>query len=299
MIIPLEKHPEHTLTETVTKTAESVDRELIFAAQLSKENLPESVHLIRKRLKLYRALLKLLKHRGNPGKFTEANAALRDLGRVFSELRDDHVRSRVLENFHTEQVFSSYTDIVGKLQTENTEQTELLYQQLSANGCPFKVFTDTLNQKSPAASFIESLNGRGTFEEGFVTAYEKASNAYYSCFLYPSAELMHEWRKRIKDLQYQCELMPWITETTPGTFYQDLITLAELLGEDQDINNLMNWIYSKPGLLDDDETSAIFSILKSRRNKLKGVIDHIGKTLFREDPTYLKSALMKTDPDGI
>jgi len=298
MIIHLEKNVSGNLAETVRNVAESVNRELIFAAQISEENITESVHLIRKRLKLYRALLKLLKHRSDPDEYEAANEKLRNLGRVFSELRDAHVRDNMFDTFLTEQVFISYEDIIRKLRVENSNQCERLLRQLSANGSPFQTLADEIKQKSPAASFIEALDGSAPIEEGFISAYKKARKAYKTCFLHPSADLLHEWRKRVKDLQYQCELMPWIAESMPVNFYQDLIRLAELLGEDQDINNLISWIDSKAGVLENDERAAISSLLKSRRNNLDGMIEQLGKTLFQDEPAFVRTAHKQSISNG-
>jgi CHAD domain-containing protein len=298
MIIPLEIRSDQSFSDSARQTAESINEELIFAANLSSSNLPESVHLIRKRLKLYRAFLKLLRDCAGSDEYKKINSRLRDLGRNFSELRDAHVRIHLLESFQTEQVFRSYEGIIKRLLEVTREQAQLIELQMRSGKDPFRHLSDSISKNKSAERFLESLDNDCAPEQGFAVAYEKAYNAYYACYLYPSAELLHEWRKRVKDLQYQCELAPWLTSSISGTLYEDIVTLAELLGEDQDVNNLLNWIFSNPELLQEDEVSAFSSILRSRRNKLKGVIHHVGKTLFRDEPDFVKGALQNAMPDG-
>jgi CHAD domain-containing protein len=293
MMIPIETDSDLSVDQAVFRTSESIQQDIFGAADLSKENTIESVHMVRKRLKLYRAFLKLFRNCGNPEKLDRANLFLRDHGRMFSALRDAHVRIWSFENIFTDQSFDAYPDSVKTIAGYNHSETDKLEATLLVDEHIFGCLKNDLLSDSSIEDYLESADL--SFEciaGGLADTFELCCNAWYSVSLNPTAEQMHEWRKRVKDLQYQYELTENLRPADIVPIYDDILALTELLGLDQDLNNLMTWILQLPqGILNTKTRNVFIRLLQGRRSRLKAGINHLGKTLFTIDPALFRQSV--------
>lgn len=296
-------HPEKTTgrvrTDSLSSTANSIKQELAEAADLAGKKPVLAVHTIRKRLKLFRAFLKLLKDFSDIEKYEAANAFLRDQGRSFSLLRDAHVRTETMEYLLTEPVFMPNRDSIEKFLELNAAETKNLHRAFLSEENKFLQMKSAINHETEVSDFINSVDLKSVnLFEGLGDAFERCCSAYYSGCLHPTVNHKHEWRKRVKDLQYQYELMDESIPDGISPTYDDLHAISELLGQDQDLKNLGAWIGEQAAHSEKNESNALISSLKSRRNRLKASIDHLGKVLFSTDPDEYRNMLINFAQNG-
>jgi CHAD domain-containing protein len=292
MIIPIAVTADRSITQAFSITIQSIHQSLQHYINVSDQDPVEAVHQIRKKIKLYRAFLKLIKSASSAEYYSPANQLLRDTGRLFSDLRDAHVRNIVIDDIINDPVFKSHKEHLKKLKQRNQSDLKLMEDDLFLNKNVFNHFDAVLNKESVISDYINSFTGN--FESlytGLVQSYKKGYQTYYSSYLYPSAEMLHEWRKRIKDLQYQFDLLFDSTLDNLLSMKTDMSEISELLGKDQDINNMIVWINQNPEYSGGYDSKSLISSLKSQRNKFKSCIDHLGKSIFSDDPEHFQKQL--------
>ena len=123
---------------------------------------------------------------------------------------------------------------------------------------------------------------RGTYDDGrlgMVRAYRRGDPGDF-----------HEWRKRVKDLRHQMEfLAPLWPEVVVGTA-MTLNRLGDLLGEDNDLAELLGLLHERPDLCPNPRERSLFRALASqRRNELQLASEILGRRVYAEQPKSVAS----------
>lgn len=98
----------------------------------------------------------------------------------------------------------------------------------------------------------------------------------------------HEWRKRAKDLRHQMEfLAPLWPEVVVGTA-MTLDRLGNILGEDNDLAELLALLRSRPDLCPEPRERSLFRALAmQRRSDLQVACEILGRRVYAEKPGAL------------
>jgi CHAD domain-containing protein len=223
----------------------------------------EAVHDARKRLKKARSALRLARPGMPKASYRAENRALRDAGRALSGTRDADVLVETVE-------------------------------QLGEHfGVPFKVTRNRLSkQPRPAidpAEHAETLRalaasaGRWTVDGDVLVAgirrtFTRGRDAFALADRDPTAEHLHEWRKRVKDLWYQERLLQ---EAWPGMLKAEAAeakTLSQLLGDDHDLAVLAE------RLDQDGDPQDLRELAERRRTELLEGARALGRRIYAEKP---------------
>ena len=204
-----------------------------------------STHLIRKMLKRFRAFAKLLRTNRNSPAYKQVNAFLRDQGREFSALRDAHVRRLLLNQFLSETDYRPLAELLEKLQTRNKHQVLQLESELLDVKNRFERFADLIETNQLLSQyFLENQTDTELLVQNYLESFDLSRTAYQAAVTNRDTELLHEWRKRLKDLQYQTELIAGNTSTELFPQFSELEQLCVLLGEMNDYSMLASWLNS-------------------------------------------------------
>lgn len=100
-----------------------------------------------------------------------------------------------------------------------------------------------------------------------------------------SAHNFHWWRKRVKYLRHQMELLrPMFPEVLEG-YIAALDHLGELLGEEHDLAELVALLAEHPELCSDDaELTLMVALAEHRRTELQIKALAIGRKVYAESP---------------
>ena len=197
------------------------------------DSSPEvAVHSARKDMKRLRALLRLVRGEIGDGVYRRESSTFRDAGRELAGVRDADVMIATLDSLPV-------TD-VGPLR-----------QALEAH----RIRTAGGGRDQAAAAAIEILeaargrvsdwplatDGFGAFEGGLRRIYRQGRRNLRAARKQPTAENMHEWRKRTKDLWYHVALLEEAWPPVMRALGDEAHELSDRLGDDHDLAVLLEW----------------------------------------------------------
>ncbi|MEQ8895931.1 MAG: CHAD domain-containing protein [Roseovarius sp.] len=222
--------PDLPLTENLRRVAD--DQLGAALDSLSDEGeLEPRVHDVRKRMKKLRGLVRLV--RPGLGKvYKRENREFRDIARLFSDLRDAQVLTKTLDGLAEK----AGDDSLAPLIAWSVERRDAM---LHDHDLPIRI-EEAATRLEDARKRAAAWPVEGTTHEviagGLKKTYGRARKCWRKAGRAPEdAELLHEWRKRVKYHWYHCRLL---REAWPETMHARIDTLDELsdvLGVDHDM----------------------------------------------------------------
>jgi CHAD domain-containing protein len=211
----------------------------------------EAVHDARKDIKKARALLRLARPDLRKAGYAEENATLRDIARSLSATREADVLTETLAT-----VAEHLAGRVGELELDalRVRVAELAATArpagVGAGGIPDGVAAQLAEAVERAGALDFSRCDTGTLVAGSVRAYARGVQALAVARADTTAEHLHEWRKRAKDLWYQQRLLrdAWPEVLKAQADAAD--RLAKLLGDDHDLAELAAHLPDEPAVVE-------------------------------------------------
>jgi CHAD domain-containing protein len=252
-----------------------VDEELHAAvARLDRIDTPEAVHGIRKNLKKTRALLRLV--RTGLAVQPAANLALRDVGLALSARRDAEVRLATLD-----RLFPDPPSVLGAF------RDSLLTEGQTPQPGPSPALAETLRAlRHSARDWTLAGKHDRILCDGLATTRRKARKATRAARKTPgSSDLVHTWRKRVKDHWYQARL---IAPAWPELFRPILATadrLGEALGQHHDLASLSAHASGLPdSVLPDQARALLVAQLQQAQTRIMDQAFPLADRLFAGNP---------------
>lgn len=280
--------PARKTAKEVRKAALNRLEQAIAALGAEPAERAEGVHQARKRFKELRALLRLVR-KPLGEHFADGNRRLRDAGRRLAESRD---ASAMLESWdalakRNHPLFNSepFRQIGSRLQTRAAPDGEV-HGEIEAEIEQVREELRTLGEevrhwKLHGKGFALLTAGlRRTYAEGV----EDLARAEQS----GTVELLHEWRKRVKDHWYHCQLLaPCWPAALEGRADQ-LKKVADALGDDHDLAVMMQLMQQEPELFGAAQTrEELARCIETRRAQLQQQARRLGRRLYAEAPKAL------------
>lgn len=258
--------------ESLRKGLRRIAQEQLQGALEQARPLPrdEAIHDARKRLKRVRALLQLVRPVVKKSLRRSEDAALRDVARPLSELRDVKVQIETLEKVAPD-------DAVVAVRQELTDRKRSLDDQN-----PLETAAASIQKALLRVSNWTAVPNRwASVGKGLRRTYRRARRAYADAIRQPTVEKRHEWRKQAKYLRYQLEVLrPLAPETLDDLVFQ-AEKLGELLGDDHDLAVLRQTLLAKPGQCDRPE---LFAAIDQRRDELWQESRQLAERFFQDSP---------------
>jgi CHAD domain-containing protein len=262
---------------------EQLDRALHALQEEIGDNPVEAVHAARKAIKKERSLLRLARA-ALPAKQRRAeNAALRRAARGLSDARDAEVMVQTLdglsERFAGQLPASNFASIREHLGRERHAHRAQLVNSPRLPGAA--------GQLAGARARIDGWRlgpgGWPALAPGLERSYRRGRHAMREAERARSAELMHAWRKRVKDLWYQERFLAPVGGPVIRGQTKDLHRLADLLGDHHDLGVLRRRLTadSLPVAADVD---GIVGLIEHRQAELEGEAVSLGSRVYAEKP---------------
>jgi CHAD domain-containing protein len=228
----------------------------------------EAVHEARKDMKKLRAVLRLARDELGDEVYRRENQCFRDAARQLSGVRDADVMLGTLKGLD-----GSFPELRKALKEHH-------------RGAPREDAADEVIATLEAARDrveewpLES-DGFDALAGGLRRIYRRGRRAWQSVEEEPNTEILHEWRKREKDLWYHLTLLreswPPVLKVTADEAHE----LSDRLGDDHDHAVLEEWVHDRF----DDETLAGFDqAVAARRDVLQREALDLGRRLYAERP---------------
>jgi CHAD domain-containing protein len=251
---------------------EQLDRAIDELSTRVKDDPVEAVHDARKALKKTRSLLRLGRGTLDPDERRRDNAALRNAGRQLSAARDAEV---MLEA--TDELAARFAGRVPKASFDAIHR-----QLLAARGDPdLELIGQVADELKAVRLRIDDWtlyrSGWKALEPGLRRSYARGRAGLEHARKCPTAENLHEWRKRTKDLWYHLRLLKPLAPGIVGGAAKDADKLSKLLGDDHDLAVLHETIERSA----DD---AVLELIDHRRRQLQAQAVGIGQRLYAERP---------------
>lgn len=241
----------------------------------------EAIHEARKSVKKVRATLRLV--RPSVGKaYRAANETLRDVGRTLSSLRDAHALSDSLDAVARDSEVDE--GMLQQMHQQLNDLAEERYRQVEEQ----KGWDEMRDKLSSIKREIQDWNipddsSFSNISEGLKTAFRRGRKAFEQACDDPQPELLHEWRKRVKDHWYHMRLLRKSWPEVLDGYIAALDRLETALGDDHNLVLLDQFISEHADGSEWKEASgALCTALRKRREELIDSARAIGHRMYAE-----------------
>ena len=225
---------------------EIVDQILQDLTDLEKRR-DEGVHDARKNCKRARAVYRLIRDETGIAIYREENIRFRDTARLLAGARDSLVLIQTLDklintysdklSIHAYKDFRQY--LVNRYQTTVTNDFDH-FQRISSIKKSMQVASIQISNLPIVHDDFSAFQG------GLQRTYRRGLNSMNLAYTQPSPNIFHEWRKRVKYLWHQVELLESLHPEILTGLANELHTLSEYLGDDHDLAVLRSTILNAP-----------------------------------------------------
>jgi CHAD domain-containing protein len=127
---------------------------------------------------------------------------------------------------------------------------------------------------------------------GVGATYERGRKAMRFAYTNPRPENFHEWRKQVKYLRHQMEVVTPLWPEVIGGLAASLAQLGDVLGDDHDQAELIRIVATLPELAPDpDERHLLVALSNERRRELQSAARVMGGRIFAESEDQFTSRL--------
>lgn len=285
--------PGRPVPDEVRRVARGrIDHALDELRGKSDSTREEAVHEARKDMKKLRALLRLA--RGDLGDrvYRRENACFRDTARELAGMRDTDVMLATLGDL--EERYGELPGAAGRLR-----QALVAHRFRTSAGAlkpAARAATETLTEaRSRVDDWPLDSEGFESFEDGLEQIYRQGRCDWRAAHKLPSAERMHEWRKRAKDLWYHCLLLQESWKPVMSALADEAHELSDRLGDDHDLAVLLAWAHEHESALDgrDPVLRGFDVIVESRRKELQTEAFAYAARLYADKPSVFVARLRR------
>ena len=259
-----------------------------------------AVHESRKSVKRVRAMLRLVRGELPERIYDFENHSLRDTGRLVTDIRAAQgVMNAALsiQSIYGDLLAEgTFSEMIARL-SRRRDLTELkALEDPNLVGRVIRSLERAYHRygswpTDTDAREVYGLGIRDSFDAlapGLGSTYSHGRNSMVTAYRRGSPGDFHEWRKRVKDLRHQMEfLAPLWPEVVVGTA-MTLHRLGDILGEDNDLAELLELLRQRSDLCPDPRERSLFRALaRQRQSELQVAAEILGRRVYAEKPGTL------------
>ncbi len=280
-----ELRPDESLRKGIRRIARK-EMEYALAQVVGKSNgsRDEAVHEVRKSCKKIRAVLRLVRPAIGNRQYKEENTAIRDAARPLTEVRDAKILVETLDN-----LVKHFADQVrGQPLAELRKQLLLHLREVR------KRVLDDEHAFATVTTVLQEARGRlddwadvpdrwSSIGNGIRRMYKQAQQACMKVTAGATVTELHEWRKQVKYLRYQLEILHPVWPEMMEPLAKQAEHLGELLGENHDLAVLRHMLTNDPTRFGDDKVlEMVFALIDRRREELQAEAVQLGSRFFQD-----------------
>ena len=237
-----------------------------------------AVHATRKRLKRTRAIVRLVREELGEETFGVENASFRDAGGSLSETRDATVLVATLDGLKGSVDGEAFTIARKRLLARRRAVKKRVLE--AGNGLE-SVAGLVEAARLRVSTWPMDRDGWEALRPGLKRIYEEGRAAFERAEVGGDPELFHEWRKRVKDLWHQLEVLEGIWPDVMKGLAEQFHALADLLGDEHDLSVLKELLEAE-ALARAEGISAVAETAETKRAQLQREARALGGRLFAE-----------------
>ena len=274
--------------EPVSRAAKRLARKQIEKALQDLESWErlDAVHEVRKDIKQLRALLRLVRMGMKDSDYRQCSARLRETAKKLAAARDAQVKVDALaglaDHFKGELSSHSLEDVKRALTANSRKQRA----RLSRARTPKKVGHLLRCLSRNVGCLKLKASGWAVIRQGIKKSYRKGRRGYLLAKENGTPQRIHQWRKRVKDLQYQAGLLCPIWPEHMRAAVAELNQLGECLGDYHDLSLLTERPATKRLRKGAPQEPAMLKTLVGRRqSELRAQALALGDRIYQEEPS--------------
>lgn len=274
-----------SLAEGVRRIGTELIDEAIAQLQVDEER-HKGIHQARKHFKKVRALLRLVRDSIGRNTYKAENAFFRDTSRKLSGIRDITAMIETLNRIADRYAgrFPRY-GFFRALDQLKEQQYEVAHRLLDQKGLLEEVVADLHAARKRMQALPVGPDAFSTLEKSLRRVYKRGYLGLEVCEQTPDVHDWHNWRKRVKYLWHQLQMLNelWPEMLTPHG--DELHRLSDFLGDDHDLFVLWEMIDAKSLHYRSHKTrQGMKEIIEDYRLHLQGEALYLGKKLYYESP---------------
>jgi CHAD domain-containing protein len=244
------------------------------------------VHEARKRCKRLRALLRLVRDPLGSSVYRRENTAIRDASRLLGPVRDALILVSTLD--------AAVHDTDGQLDPKTVAQTRRALKAAHGRLRQQMLYRGTMSHQAIAELVAVQQRSHDwplgdldfdALQPGLGRVYGRGRTAMDQAYDDPTPERFHEWRKRVKYLWHQIELLQPAWPGLLAALAKQTHNLSDLLGDDHDRTVLGEHLRGRPDLIaDQDVTRVLTAALDEQCQRLRAAARPLGAKLYAETP---------------
>jgi CHAD domain-containing protein len=255
-------------------------------ASLEGERLTdERVHDARKRIKIARAALRMMREALGKNVYSRENAALRDVARPLSQVRDSKVLLETLQKLADRFADEFNTlSVRGLRRALNRERTSLRRDVLRTSA-PSKHNIQTVRKiRSRAGRWHVGRHGWSVIGRGVKRVYRSGREALSVAERDATPEGFHEWRKQVKYLRHHLEMLTPLQPAVIEKLAQEAHRLSDDLGAEHDLTVLREKARNYRDEMSSDDATRLLELIERRRRQLRARASRLGHRLYAQKP---------------
>jgi CHAD domain-containing protein len=255
-------------------------------AGMSNGSRDAAVHEARKSFKKVRAILRLVRPAIGERSYRYENTAFRDAARPLTAVRDAKILvetlDKVAEHFADRVRSQPFAAIRQELMKHQREVRRRVLGEAHAFAVVDTAVREALERLHGWADVPDRWSGVGT---GVQEVYRRARQAFAAALTDPTVEKLHEWRKQVKYLRYQLEILRALWSEMLEPLAGQAAHLGELLGDDHDLAVLRQMVTQDPDRFGGENgVELLVALIDRRREELEGEAILLGHRLFQDSP---------------
>jgi CHAD domain-containing protein len=225
--------------------------------------------------------------------YRRENTCFRDAGRPLTEVRDARILietlDKLVEHFQEHIAGRSFAEVRRALQVNLRAVRKRVLDEHNA----FVVVAETVSRARERVKGWADVSDRwASVGAGLQDVCRQARTAFRDAAADPSVAKLHEWRKQVKYLRYQLEVLRPLWPERMEEQAAEADGMGDLLGDDHDLAVLRQTLTRDPQpVADDGEREALLALIDRRRAALAEEVLLLGDRFFQDRPKELARRL--------
>jgi len=292
---PLQFRVDESVRDGLARISGELIQRALARIECAGKNRAEDLHQVRVTIKRLRALLRLVRPVISEAFCDRENRRLKDMADRLAFFRDTTVSRQTLatlaESVADKRSKGPFDLVLARFVDHGPHPSGFRVRRERALSHTAEALTESKRSFDNMLVTTEEWLALGP---GLQKAYGRARNRMLRALTYETSETFHEWRKQVKYLYYQLQMLGSISPKRLETMVRRLRKLEDRLGEDHDLAVL-------EGLLCDGReqyggkrpVKCVVARLVRQSKKLRRETAAIGKEIFREKPRKFVDKLGK------
>lgn len=277
-----------SLPEGLRRVGQEEQQETLEA--LTSDNPHKGVHEARKHLKKLRALIRLVRDELGHEQYKKRNNFFRDIGRHLAQYRDITSQIEILEKLHQEhgdlvkgeKGFQAFLDLLY-------QEREKIFQKGSQNGQ--WVDQDIAKIKAYQKTIVPEHSAEEKTLDSLKRVYKRGYKGYHRALKKAETKGMHEWRKRVKYLWHQFQLIQVGWPAMIQAYMDVLKDLSDVLGDYHDLAIIEDKAKQVAPKLSTAFIKKFYKVTEKRKDHLHGESLKLGRLIYAEKPKAFKKRM--------